>query len=111
MFKNLLSNVVLTHTTEDIYLQDLLRHMLGAWLEDEERALWGRRNYFMTGPGRVDDALRRLLVEGMVRVGSGVDGQVRVYHATSKGCSAIGLDANQTRRALETAHQVEICRL
>lgn len=110
MLKQLLPTVVQPHATVDPYLQDLLRHMLGAWPGDSGRVLWGRRNYFMTGPGRVDDSLRRLLVDGLVRIGSCADGDIRVYHATSKGCLAIGLNAAQTRRALEAAHQGHVSR-
>ncbi|PVX70857.1 hypothetical protein [Paraburkholderia unamae] len=108
MLKQLLPAFVHQCAPVDPYLRDILRHMLGAWPDDSERVLWGRRNYFMAGPGRVDDCLRKLLVDGLVRVGSCAAGDIRVYHATPRGCLAIGLDATQTRRALEAAHQVEI---
>jgi hypothetical protein len=87
----------------DPYLLDLLRHMLGAWPDDPGRARWGRRNYFMTGAGPVDDALRRLVAGGMARVGSCAADDIRIYHATEKGCLAVGMNASQTRRALAAA--------
>jgi hypothetical protein len=89
------------------HLRALLQHMLGAWPDDQGRMLWGRRNYFVTGPGQADDALQRLVAAGMVRVGSCAGNDVRHYHATEKGCLSIGLNALQARRAMDAATQYE----
>jgi hypothetical protein len=91
----------------DPYLLALLRHMLGAWPDDPGRLHWGRRNYFMTGPGRVDDALRRLVADGMARVGSCTADDIRIYHATEKGCLAVGMNVSQARRSVDAALRSE----
>jgi hypothetical protein len=89
----------------DKRLQALLQHMLGAWPDDPGPAGWGRRNYFMTGPGKVDDAFRELVAAGMAYVGSRIADNICIYHATEKGCRAIGLNAVQVSRAIEAARQ------
>jgi hypothetical protein len=89
----------------DQRLQALLQHMLGAWPDDPGRAGWGRRNYFMTRPGKVDDAFQELVAIGMAYVGSRMAEDIRVYHATEKGCRAIGLNQAQVRRAIDAARQ------
>lgn len=85
----------MTITADDL---DNLRHMLGAQLCYAKRE-WGFRNHY--APAGVDvESMKRLEAAGFVRQGRPYQ-MHHYYHATEAGCKAAGLNAAQTRRALE----------
>ena len=73
-----------------------LRHMLGATYPNKQRE-WGYRNYYCANLG--NKSMERLEQAGLVIKGR-VSGNQAYYHATETGCKTAGLDARQTRRAL-----------
>lgn len=84
---------------EGLTLDDLkmLRHMVGM---DALQRYWGYRNYYATSGGSAMVALDRLVTLGFVVKGHS-SGDMHYYHATENGCIAAGLNAKQTKRALE----------
>lgn len=74
---------------------DNLRHMVGAKPNIHKRD-WGFRNYYNSSDTGPDvDSMKRLQAMGLV-----IPGQRNYWHATEAGCKVAGLDAKQTRRAL-----------
>ena len=78
------------------YDLDLIRSAVGArpWVEPSN---WGYRNrYSSPTEGPAKEGCERLVAEGLMsRSGD------NMYHATEAGCDAIGLTAEQKRRAFE----------
>ncbi|RIJ84997.1 hypothetical protein RSP822_18185 [Ralstonia solanacearum] len=93
--------VVMSERTE-IAADDLrkLQHMLGAMPGDYPKTKWGWRNYYATSGGPATEAMKRMEVRGLVRLGHTSDGGMAYYHATEAGCRAAGLVGKQVRRAL-----------
>jgi len=77
---------------------DNLRHMLGATTDVKKRD-WGYRNRFAPG-GKDIESMQRLENAGLVIRGRPYH-ETHFYHATARGCEAVGLNPAQTERALE----------
>jgi hypothetical protein len=88
-------NAELDLTSDDL---DNLRHMVGASSNIPKRQ-WGYRNHFAAGEKDID-SMNRLETAGYVTKGKSYRNSF-YYHATLKGCKAIGLSKAATKRALE----------
>jgi hypothetical protein len=85
-------------TAEDL---DNLRHMLGIDPRRYTPRQFGFRNYYASSKtGRPFASMRRLKSAGFVRQGRVSDSMI-FFHATEEGCKAVGLNAEQIKRALE----------
>lgn len=78
-----------------------LRHMLGVDPNRYKPSQFGFRNYYASPmSGRPLESMRRLESAGFIR--QGVSGESTIYfHATEEGCKAVGMNAEQIKRALE----------
>lgn len=77
---------------------DNLRDMLGATTYVKKRD-WGYRNRFAPW-GKDIESMQRLEQAGLVIRGRPYH-DTHFYHATARGCEAVGLNKAQTERALE----------
>lgn len=87
---------------EVLTASDLRRlwHMLGAG-HDRPMRNWGYRNHYASGiVGEAYESMCRMERLGLV-VAAKRDGSMTFFHATEAGCREAGLDAKQTKRALE----------
>lgn len=76
-----------------------LRHALGA-IDAVACRKWGLRNHFnAVNGGKRQEAFERLVADGLATRGRVKDGST-CYHATEKGCVAIGLWPKAIKRAL-----------
>lgn len=78
-----------------------LQHMLGATPGHYPKTKWGFRNYYATSGGPATEAMKRMEVQGLVRLGYTSECGMAYYHATEAGCRAAGLVGKQIKRALE----------
>lgn len=78
---------------------DKLRHMLGA-TQDRKPKDWGFRNYYASGKGEPELAMRRLEAAGFVKQGRAYMDSF-YFHATEEGCKALGFNKAQIKRAME----------
>ena len=77
---------------------DKLRHMLGA-RSDQKKRNWGYRNHFAPGSSLDVQSMERLELAGLVKEGAPYH-DTFYYHATEKGCAALGFSLAQTKRAM-----------
>ena len=76
---------------------DNLRHMLGA-RSDQKKRNWGYRNHYAPGSSLDVQSMERLELAGLVERGKPYY-EAHFYHATEKGCAALGFSPTQTKRA------------
>ena len=77
---------------------DNLRHMLGA-RSDQAKRNWGYRNHFAPGSSLDVQSMERLELAGLVKEGAPYH-DTFYYHATEKGCAALGFSPAQTKHAM-----------
>lgn len=79
--------------------RDLLEHTLG--MTGNKRSVWGYRNYYCSKAGGENHAtLEGMVSQQLMTVGRGdQSSQYRYYHATRKGCEAVGMHKAAIRRA------------
>ena len=82
---------------------EILRHMLGAPRKRRRGLLAGYRNGYCAGARDADaDQLWLMADAGLVVSGRSINyGTDQYFHATAKGCEAIGLSKAATKRALK----------
>jgi hypothetical protein len=77
-----------------------LRHMLGAIPGRYPKHKWGWRNYFLSGKaGAGHESMQRLVNAGLVEQGHDAGAAGMYYHATIKGCEAVGMSKAAIKRA------------
>lgn len=78
-----------------------LRHMLGAEHGRYRKDQWGFRNHYAANPNSPACAeLKEMKEIGLVSEGGSSENMI-FFHATEKGCKAIGLTKTQIDRAFD----------
>lgn len=75
-----------------------LRHMVGAATNTPKKQ-WGYRNHYASG-SKDNPSMERLVAVGYAIMGKPYQNGF-YYHATEKGCKAIGLSKAAIKRALD----------